>query len=225
MKKERGLPFQPDMALAAYEDRKTNTRRIIQSRSSAHPCFVLLDHGDGWWPYYSDDGESSITSDGNETPMDCPYGMPGDRLWVREPWRTYASLDHLPPRSIASGAGIQYEAGGTSLDGNYKQRLLGIGKYRHGRFMCRWMSRTLLEVVSVRVERLQDISEEDAKTEGIPFYNGYWRAGVHPEVGGYQCWATAKRAFQALWDSINAERAPWSSNPWVWAVEFKRVAA
>ena len=80
-------------------------------------------------------------------------------------------------------------------------------------FMTRWASRILLEVTSVRVERLQDISEDDAEAEGVD--PKQWPRGK--EIESYV------GAFHTLWDENNGKRAPWASNPWLWVVEFKRV--
>lgn len=102
--------------------------------------------------------------------------------------------------------------------------------WRPSIFMPRWASRLTLEVTDVRVERLQDITEEDARAEGIrPF-------PFRPDDGFPVCYGyavedlktnlfdpTAVRAYDRLWDSINLKRAPWDSNPWVWVVSFKRI--
>src|SRR5678810_176772 len=90
----------------------------------------------------------------------CPYGVPGDRLWVREPWRTVEQYDHLPPRDVPRTAPIVYSDAGAPWDGI-------SGRYRHARFMPRWASRILLEIISVRAERVQIISEADARAEGV----------------------------------------------------------
>jgi hypothetical protein len=92
--------------------------------------------------------------------------------------------------------------------------------------MPRWMCRLELEIVNVRVERLQQISEADAKAEGVEFDGQWWRGGVHPVKGSAQCWPTATRAFEALWGSVNAARGfGWEKNPWVWVIEFRRAQA
>lgn len=183
--KERGVLMQPDMALASYEDRKTNTRRIIDPQ-----------------PFHDGDDGKLIWSQGRELRTElCPYGLPGDRLWVREPWRTAGIHNKKPPRDLPNNserkAYIWYEADGKApyyFDG---------GKYRHARFMCRWMSRTLLELLEVRIERLQNISDEDAVAEGMVIDD-------------------AKYDYQKLWDRINGKGA-WDANPYVWVVVFKRI--
>jgi hypothetical protein len=133
---------------------------------------------------------------------------PRQRLWVRETWRTYASLDICASSAIRSGAVVQYEAGGSNLRGF--EHLHGMGKVRQSIFMPRWASRITLEVTAVRAERLQDVSEADALAEGV--------GGLAPE----DTHASARDEFQSLWDGINGKRAPWESNPWVWVVEVTR---
>lgn len=136
-----------------------------------------------------------------------PYGKSGDRLWVRETW---------------------WQWGGTEKRISYRADTLPSfapnGGFRPSIFMPRWASRITLEVVDVRVERLQDISEEDAMAEGLTS----WISDKVPDVVHYgisipDVWETDPRlTFKRLWDSINARRGySWITNPWVWAVEFK----
>ncbi len=205
--KERGLPFMAPMVRAVLAYLKTITRRPVKG--------IALE-----WLNVEDFTPEFVANPENHL---CPYGVPGDRLWVREHWRTYASLDKLPPSGIQPGAGIQYEAGGTSVPTS-PARLEGMGKFRPGMFMCRWMSRILLEVVSVRIERLQDISEADCIAEGI-----YERpnAGSDParwKVYGKEDTYTTDpvTSYQSLWEQINGAGS-WDLNPWVWVVEFKRI--
>ena len=145
-------------------------------------------------------------------------------LWVREAWRADASLDHLNGTQIAKAAieagysapwaPIQYEADGVRRD--WVHMFSGIdttpGRYRHARFMPRWASRILLEITNVRVERLQDISEEDAIAEGAE-----WAACGAPQIGSH------KAGYAQLWESINGAGS-WEQNPWVWVISFKMMA-
>jgi hypothetical protein len=149
-----------------------------------------------------------IWGDGLDFSARCPYGVPGDRLYVKEAWRTTAEYNDRKPRDLPDDAPIEYlEAT------DYEVKWL-TGRYRHARFMMRWMSRIALEVTDVRVERLQEISEADAKAEGVQPY----RLPVHPareslrHVGGYE----------QIWDSINGPGS-WAANPWVWVVCFRRL--
>lgn len=193
--KESQILFSAPMVRALLAGTKTQTRRQV-AFPRTRPSFVVLDHGQGWWPYQSDDGESELCDDGMEHPYVSPYGKPGDRLWVREAWKAHSMFDHLPPRDIPESR-IWYMA-----DDGYKAE----SRYRHARFMPRWASRILLEVTAVRVEQLQDISESDAMAEGCY---------TDPACPAYD-------AYRSLWEQINGPGS-WDANPWVWVVEFKRV--
>ena len=143
-----------------------------------------------------------------------PAYRPGDRLWVREAI-SYDRLDVdrdgiLPP---------WYWADGNPDAGDWTRPKPSI-------HMPRWASRLTLHVTDVRVQRLQDISEDDARAEGIEHDQDRSRGNViawrdYLDRGG-KC-GTAIASFRSLWDSLNAERAPWSSNPWVVAVTFRPV--
>lgn len=132
---------------------------------------------------------------------------PGDRLWVRETWGTCEIFDDVAPRDLPSFAPVKYYA-----DGKIVGATAGYGlmlKARPSIHMPRRLSRILLEIVDVRVERLQDISDGDAMREGadqIGDNDGAFRAG-----------------YERLWESINGPGS-WAENPWVWCLTFKRVA-
>jgi hypothetical protein len=119
-----------------------------------------------------------------------PYGTPGERLWVKEAWHAGAAHDHLRPGELAPGSPIAYAADGPPV---------AAGKKRSVLFMPRWASRITLELLNLRVEALQDITESDARAEGVE----------------------SRDAYHTLWDAINASRGfGWDSNPRVWVVEF-----
>lgn len=169
------------MVKAIVEGRKTMTRRLVKR----------LD-GTQW--------ENSLLESGRwQEAIKCPYGVVGDRLWVKETW---ACLPHggLIPVPV-------YRA-----DGDH-QVFDTIKKWSSPLFMPRWASRLILEITNVRVERLQEITEEDAIKEGIDIQKPY------PEVGGQ----ANVYSFSKLWDSLNGKKHPWSSNPFVWIIEFKRL--
>lgn len=204
---ERPILFSAPMVRAILDGTKTQTRR------------VMTNHPGGEWVH---DGFGRITSKhpkqgrfglfvqrglGTDFPecdiVPCPYGQPGDRLWVREHWRAPASCDHLPPRSISDTEPLQFivdETMGAEA---------GFGKARRAFHMPRWASRITLEVTRVRVERLQDINRGDAMAEGCPYAN--MAAGPDP-----------RRWFAELWQQINGPES-WADNPWVWVIEFKKA--
>ena len=230
---ERPILFSAPMARAILDGHKTQTRRVVTVGD------VVEERDDGTpWPYFTtwthgDDGSPWAS---------CPYGAPGDRLWVRETWRyadwtedglpwiRYAADDarrlceRVTPEWAARVADIWAElssAENVAVDGRATDR-----KWRPSIFLPRWASRITLAVTAVRVERLQAISEADAIAEGIAARCDH---GCSSLCGCTSCVGegcqTAAAQYSALWDTINGDRAPWASNPWVWVVEFPRVEA
>ena len=154
----------------------------------------------------------------------CPYGQPGDRLWVRETFRGCRGYEVQGYRPKDWGnKPIWFEADGTPPGRPDHWALRSSPSIN----MPRWASRITLEVTGVRVERLQDISEADARAEGIfPHVRGGWYWLKH-DSSNLDDWnqfdyKTAALAFRALWVSINGPDS-WAANPWVWVIEFKRV--
>ena len=141
----------------------------------------------------------------------CPYPV-GTRVWVRETWAAIDYYDNRKPSQIPE-TNLVYRAGGPNLNGEDRQtfKIDGRGKWRPSIFMPKWAARIWLEITDVRVQRLQDISEEDAMAEGVD-----WRdyAGLASK--------TARKLFADLWESINGKDS-WHANPWVWVYEFKRA--
>lgn len=206
--KERPMLFSAPMVRALLDGAKTQTRRLVAGASipmGAHSP----ERRSSSWTWMMGAGPSAYAV-GDRA---CPYGVPGDRLWVRETWAPV--LDYVDARhSDKLAAGVVYRA---TYDGSH-----GAGfRWRPSIHMPRWASRILLEITNVRAERLQDISEEDARAEGVA------------ECGGFMCtrgcwenyasdgpsWGTARESFASLWDSTSS--VPWASNPWVWVIEFE----
>ncbi|MBF8806959.1 hypothetical protein LG197_17615 [Pseudomonas asiatica] len=247
--KERPILFSGPMIRALLDGRKTVTRRALSARDLKEidyavrlgECHALPAEGDSMHPndtsYYAEL---------------CRFGLPGDRLWVRETWLedpeddgTWAYTQYMGckgsplsdiPKRFQKPEHCIFRA---SWDGSAL-------RWRPSIHMPRWASRILLEVTDVRVERLQDISDDQAKAEGMvytdfgmqerpgkgsidggktfhplkPQQAPGWHAGdaTHPD----QCLDRARWAFANLWEKINGENS-WDANPWVWVVEFKRV--
>lgn len=239
--RERPILFSSAMVRAILAGRKTMTRRIVRCEMSRDTALVRLPNrgeavylddalGLSWIPYSGAPLQSWPAELIGEV---SPYGIPGDRLWVRETWRTLKGFDAQSPREIAARcvdagysspwAPLEYDADGARNDWDHYQ---AVGKTRVSIHMPRWASRITLEVTGVRCERLDAITEDDAKAEGVtPF--------THDPEG--DCWTARPRgemyrsAFEYLWGEINGwdgepkARAPWTTNPWVWVVEFRRV--
>lgn len=228
MIKEIPILFSAPMVRAILEGRKTQTRRIVKLRGkdglqSDHSAWRFCEFHDGprravWQNRF--DIKRVITER-------CPYGISGDYLWVRETFWSQNGRPHCF-QMTGNGAGTldsklsaithtftAYRA----QWGDLKPE--GCTRWKPAIHMPRALSRINLEVTHVRVEPLQDITESDAMAEGAE----PWKYG--PE----QCLTSGERGalspyrsgFACLWDEINADRATWKSNPWVWVIEFKRI--
>ena len=176
---------------------KLQTRRAVKHPLLCNLSFIV-NCGDGWWGDEEGEGQAR-----------CPYGQPGDRLWVREAWATHACFDNVRAGALTTRS-LHYQA-----DGKIK-----TGRNRAAMHMPRWASRITLEVTGVRVERLQDISEADALAEGIAYserFNGYC-IGMAEHFHSHD----PRESYRSLWRAINGAES-WDANPWVWVVEFKKV--
>lgn len=210
--KERPILFSAPMVRAILEGRKTQTRRVVKPQ----PSQELLDD------YAEIRRERNVQKDDAEMLSEClpcPYGVPGDRLWVRETWA----------RDDEDGA-LMYRADvGCDDDANAweRGRIEGVSRYRWrpSIHMPRWASRITLEITDVRVERLQEISEADARAEGVyPYMPG--EGVIHPPrfADDYQYRPNYREGFEIVWQSIHGDGS-WAANPWVWVIGFKREAA
>lgn len=224
--KERPIIFNSAEVRAILDGRKTMMRRVIKPQPFEIPYLDRHENIESacFWRY----GEER---EDWPTPKDCPFGQPGDRLWVRETWRA--------SNPVAGWVDCQYKAGMNRLvylkGKEYKQaERFGMhrsiqDKWTSPVLMPRWASRIMLEIINVHVERLQDISEEDALGEGI-------RRIPHGMDGDYfhfsrteadpQNWCFPDDAFRELWDKLYTKRSyGWDTNPWVWVIGFKQVEA
>lgn len=257
--KEHPIIMAAESVRAIIDGRKTMTRRVMEPQpyvsDSNPPTFRDAERGDLFvcpdllptterrgFVIAECEGPGQWHCMGQRQFADkhCPYGAPGDRLWVREKF--------CSPENGIVGYWADAECGAWMGDGGggrvwmhhgvimespaYEQRFqndqrwrtFGIGKYggrwRSPVHMPRWASRLTLEVVSVRVERVQSISEADAIAEGVDvMFNTKMRA-----IGDPRALTVRQRAFGMVWDHFNAKRGyPWESNPWVWVIEFKRL--
>ncbi len=210
--KERPIPFSAPMVRALLAGTKTQTRRAVKLPSNLHPDFggrapLMLALDDEGIDLY-------LHSRVLHKAVRCPYGHPGDRLWVREAWTTHKFMDAIPPRDLQT-ISIAYVADGK----------IETGKYRQGFHMPRRYSRITLEVTGVRVERLQAISEADAIAEGVDRFPGCRRdddTAAFNRIGPVDNDSFPIARYAALWEAINGPGS-WEANPFVWVVAFKRV--
>jgi hypothetical protein len=197
--RERPILFTGPMVRTILAGTKTKTRRVVKPRK---------DRGTGC-PLAACELAGEINAGRFEN---SAYGQPGDCLWVREAWRTDKIVDGLPPRDLDPHA-IWYDADGVSPD-----MAVAAGKSRRAFHLPRWGSRILLGVTGVHVERLQEISEEDAHWEGVDNKLCAEAVGKSPLKMG----VCTQIGFAYLWDKINGAGS-WDANPWVWVAEFKRI--
>lgn len=242
MSKERPILFSGPMVRALNDGTKTQTRRVVklpswaidQGVELADVCRITTTAGD----FYAHDGEDSWV-------IPCPYGVPGDQLWVRE---TFYQLGHWEPvegkltkggkqkwKFVADAPDYAFDPPSEFRKGRHHKDPATVAWHKRlGRFMPRAASRITLDVVAVRVERLHDISEEDAKAEGIVWQEptakdraegateGVWIVpGVFQPLGQPMWATTAALAYRFLWEAIHGKESC-AANPWVWVVEFKR---
>ena len=204
--RERGILMTAPNVRGILAGTKTQTRRIVKwpDWMQPRPDVFVRDLEGGKDVYYVSSGPTKV--------FRCPYGVVGDRLWVRETWaQTDPRFEPLCP--------LAYRA---TDDG----RALLNDRWRPSIFMPRWASRITLEITDVRVERLQEISEADCVAEGIVAHRkgGWWWEQPPPGIEGTNHFGakTARDAYRALWESINGSGS-WDVNPWVWAISFRRV--
>jgi hypothetical protein len=216
--KERPILFSAPMVTAILAGKKTQTRRIADMDK-----LIRADVRD-----YGPDFDGHEWSASINAHIRCPYGAPGGRLWVRETW----GLFDRDSGGGSKGYGVAWRATHPNLDDavewidgpvdyGYPEApaapsLVPSDNWRPSIHMPRWASRLTLEVTSVRVERLHDISESDALAEGCSASGEWSAAGVSTP--------SARADFGGLWRSINGVES-WAANPWVWVVGFTPTAA
>lgn len=221
---ERPILFSAPMVRAILAGSKTQTRRPVAFPRS-RDAFVVVDHG-GWWPYQSDDGESQLCDDGMEHPYACPYGKPGDRLWVRENgWERPERTPRMMREGADTWAPYYYDADGISDAEAADLKAWGFTR-RPSIHMPRKACRILLEVTGVRVERLHAITEADAIAEGVERTvtgDGWrWYADEDSELAGLAPRTSAIDSYRTLWEHLGGAGS-WRANPWVWAIEFRKL--
>lgn len=227
--KERGMIFNTDMVRAILDGRKTQTRRIMKAQPEnaelglrrITDSSVAKEVGMYFWCLADACGVKQRSN-----LFSCPFGVVGDRIWVRETFQgPLIPEEELSdffgasnPDKFYSSAYCEYAADG----GPRPEYVDADDNTRYGWkpaiHMPRWASRITLEITGVRVERLQDISEEDARAEGV-----HWSNGNPNDVGmATELVVNAREEFAHLWRSIYGADS-WQANSWVWAIEFQRV--
>ncbi|KVL59305.1 hypothetical protein WT01_15880 [Burkholderia cepacia] len=230
---EHPILFNEPMSAAARAGRKSQTRRVVNWRT-VRPGLNLQFSGltasavGNAWVLES---PTRASYEWRCAPTRCPYGVPGDQLWVREThiaygrWETRYSAKkerdewHFVDMTLETGREYRFDG---AVPNAKRGGELPAWWRRPSIFMPRAASRTLLEVTGVRVERLRAISEADAHAEGVTIEE---RHKVEFWPGARADRAPSIHAFRELWDGLNAEAGlGWAENPWVWVVEFRRIA-
>jgi len=221
--KERPIIFNSDEVRGIIDGRKTMMRRVIKPQP----------HEIAYRDRYDNEESACFWRYGEERedwprPKDCPYGQPGDRLWVKETTFNVEDHGYVGPVYLQSDRAAEIIDWGLAPSGDDPAEVDPEDvKLRPSIFMPKKYARIFLEVVGVRVERVQEISEEDALAEGI-------RRIPHGMDGDYfhfsrteadpQNWCFPDDAFRELWDKLYAKRGyGWDANPWVWCVSFKVI--
>lgn len=213
---ERGMIFNGEMVRAILDGRKTQTRRVMKPQPD--PCSPP--RGGHWWPsnvfktmlHVEEEMQNGKGGWGGLVGDACPFGDVGDRIWVRETFQgPLFDFEQMEAYQEDSSKFQKPEFCVYKADGKPAPEFFDADEnlhccWRPSIHMPRWASRILLEITDVRVERLNDISEEDARSEGI---SGSSARDV-------------KEAYAALWRSIYGSDS-WRANPWVWVIEFKRI--
>lgn len=194
--KERGIIMSAPMVKALLDGRKTQTRRIVKPQPEE-----FVTGGTFNWR-----GSLPFENMPLETILDaCPYGVAGDQLWVRETWQCYEWLSDKKQGPVC------YRS--THEGRCCKFALAHL--WRPSIFMPRWASRITLEITLVRVERLHDISDEDAQAEGVPDRHNVFHSSIQSRIDNSHI-----RNYAVLWNSLHGKGA-WELNPWVWVLEFE----
>lgn len=219
--KESPIFMTNEMVVQTIHGHKIRTRRPIKSKQSLYGYGIASEEVDplfegqipnGIWPL--------IMTDCGVAPLPCPYGTIGDRLWVRETWVHNPYYDKGDP-----GEELPYLYRATDMDNEDYLGLLNNLKWRPSIHMPKDACRIFLEITDIRVERLHDISEEDARIEGVEFkrqnINSAASGWKHYRSGRYNA-KSARDSFFSLWEKIYGE-ASHTENPFVWAISFKKT--
>lgn len=212
--KERGIIFNGAMVRVILSGKKTQTRRAITAKT-LHLFDVAAKVGEC---HHLNSGDPADERSQPYYRQFCPFGQPGDRLWVRE---TFA-------HGLCTKSTLAYKATHKpeDLEDGWFEKI----KWTPSIHMPRWASRITLEITDVRVERLNSISEEDAINEGMSFTD-YGLDRFNQQRAGWlskksskheECLQSARSAFGNLWESIYGQES-WQANPWVWVIQFQLV--
>lgn len=229
--KERGMIFNGEMVRAILEGRKTQTRRPMKIQPVLNGSFYEV-YGAGW----SANVSSVPVVFGHSLATHCPFGCVGERIWVRETYRVHSKAADVATLVYKASEQNSWTEQTHRVPLSVCTRRVSPEKWTPAIHMPRWASRILLEITDVRVERLQDISEEGAQREGV--HTEVWDQTVAARNYAasdefFQFWSDDmphfvemnelyRSSFRSLWESLYGEDS-WQANQWVWVIEFKRI--
>ncbi|EDX0900972.1 hypothetical protein AB5G42_005076 [Salmonella enterica subsp. enterica serovar Teko] len=220
--KERGMIFNAEMVQAILDGRKTQTRRVLATYQDAvkfcpewdvngKQIFIVLGEKDHT-------GMNPVI-----TAIPCPFGQPGDRIWVRETFRVHSRATDVATLVYRASVRNSWTEQTHRVPVAVCNKPATPEKWTPSIHMPRWASRITLEITDVRVERLHSISERDALREGLFQLPASGRYCLQPGMQYFGMAShSAKEVYSWLWASIYGEES-WAANPWVWVIEFKRV--
>lgn len=205
--KEHPILMNGAMVRAVLDGGKTQTRRVMKPQPTRIGTTTILEYRGGLYQPERLPANSNLFNH-------CPYGQAGDRIWVRE---TFSDVYGAGGDEDRRKKEVMYRANGET-----DPYVIG-GRWTPSIHMPRWASRILLEIVSVRVERLQDISDTDIVAEGIGLdasAEAQDRYDIVLKGSGASGRATLRTAWRDLWESTGGD---WDANEWLWVIEFKRI--
>ncbi|MBD3261036.1 MAG: hypothetical protein GF334_05040 [Candidatus Altiarchaeales archaeon] len=219
---EKPILFSGEMVRAILDGRKTQTRRVVKPQAEKYTGDILGQPVIYPWRNGGYDAK----------PIKCPYGKPGEELWVRETFTYGYDLNDAHPECAVFDFGDpdMIFAPGENKETRHYAR--AWSQRKPGIYMPRWASRIQLQVKDIKVKRVQDITESDAIAEGLTYLPNAKRWGVWDQtnctIDGRarmtEHFESPVDAFAHLWDSINRKRGyGWDKNPWVWVVTFERI--
>jgi hypothetical protein len=233
--KTRPILFSAPMVRALLDGSKMQTRRVVKPQPRERGDITSNNGELAWQTGPGHFIVSTMPTAPKSFIEQCPYGQTGDRLWVRETWQAWHKSSHeydeWEPISVVQASASKrpdFYCGPTCDAIEYRATSKSVGPWTPSIHMPRWASRITLEITGVRVERLQDISEEDAWAEGCqrgePTDNGgFFQAEERDPSGtGYRGWDNARDWYADLWEAINGAGS-WEANPWVWCISLKMV--
>lgn len=234
---ERGMIFNAEMVRAILDGRKTQTRREVKLKLDIARLATTYDwatslaanHYQGLTEEQIQQKAESlrgvihpvILGNGQMVSIICPHGKPGDRIWVREAFRVHSRATDVATLVYKASERNSWTEQTHRVPVAVCNKPATPEKWTPSLHMPRWASRILLEITDVRVERLNAISQEDARAEGI-IDGGCLNCGEPEPCGCANPEPDATDAFAYLWQSIYGQES-WNANPWVWVIEFERV--